>query len=303
MIQKPSFPNPSTTLTKAALQKLEGLVESAKTPEGAVDVAALKQKVLATGDVTLQDGLRAITDAFQRVETTTYSGSCGGSRSTRLQPKSLAASEVMSVLGALVEARSKVDQADTNHDGKLQADEAKSVEGLSGLSGELAQVAVAAELKSYRLELRKWSDALGQVASSIDNRSRVDKEIVRAADHHAATPAGREAITWAYRDLATVGHGLDVWDMREALEAAESSFLKYIPFFGRSVKTAAGHLSDGEVRDMFSTSDLASFAAEKRAAVEARVKMSYGDYVLGKDLEGHEQVSDPDFKKSYSASC
>ncbi|MBI4815875.1 MAG: hypothetical protein HY791_06445 [Deltaproteobacteria bacterium] len=303
-IQKPAFPNPSTALTKATLDKLEGLVKEVRGADGGVDVQALSAKVATSSDEGLKSGFAAIKDAFTRSETVTYTSGCGGSTTRRTEPKSLSANEVMSVLSALVDARQKVDGLDSNHDGKLQGPEADKASELSGLSGGLAKGAVEAQLKSYRSELSKWRDALGQVASSVDDRKRINSDIASLAKHHAATPEGEQAILWAYRDVATLGQGLDVWKLREALENAETSFLKYIPFFGRHAKTAEGHLSNSEVRSLLGCEDLGAFAATKKASTEARIHMSYDEYLSGKDLPGSTQLTDPDFKRSsYRAGC
>jgi hypothetical protein len=303
-VQKPTVPDLSVSRIKDTLSRLEGLVGEAEKPDGTVDVSTLAAKVAATKDAALARGFETIKDAFEMTTSAQGPAAEAGPAVIRSPPTRLAATEVLSVFGALLKARSKIDALDRNDDGKLQASELEGNTGtLTGLAGKLAKGAVEAELKTYHLELSKWSDVLGAVVGSIENRVWISKEIDEQAAHHAATSAGREAIVWAYRDIATSGHGLlDVWDMRKQLADAERSWLKFLPFFGKSVTTADGHLGDDEVKRLFGTDDLEAFAAAKKESIEARLKMSHDDYLNGEDLKPKPKPATQSYA-SYSASC
>jgi hypothetical protein len=145
-IEKPAFPNPSTSLTKATLEKLEGLVKDVRGADGAVDVQALAGKVAASSDAAIKNSFEAIKDAFIRIEVGPRTG-CGSS-SRRVEPTKLNATEVMSVLAALVDARQKVDGLDANHDGKLQADEVLKASHQGDLSGRLAEASLGGSSKA-----------------------------------------------------------------------------------------------------------------------------------------------------------
>lgn len=297
-IKKPNFPNPTVQELNDSLEQLSKTIQSSKKPDGKVDVAALEHTLDASGNAALELGLDRIKDAFRRTEMRSFHDGCSGGTVTRpvkVTPKELDAGEVNSVLSAIAQAKSKVNTLDTNHDGKIQQGEAKGAAGLAGLAGKLAEGALAGTLTAYRFELRAWNEALNDVAHSVKDRKSFDGALQSAAKHHAATDLGADAITWAYRDLATQGKSADIWDLKDSLENAETSFLRYIPFFGRNVKTKAGHLSDKETARLLDTSDLASFIEHKKTAVANRIGGGFEKYLEGKDLAGVDQLADPDF--------
>jgi hypothetical protein len=293
-ITKPSFPNPSTQQVEGKLDRLKDAVQDARKADGTVDVGQLEDA--ANGDVALEKGVREIKDAYQRTETRTSSGCSGsGTREVQVDPAKLEASEVQSVMSALMEAKSKVRGLDDNSDGRISKTEAKDADRLSGLSGELAEAALEGSLSSYYSEMSDWRDALNDTASSVRGRKRFDKQLGEAASHHAESVTGADAILWAYRDLSTRGRNADIWDVKGKLENAETSWLRFIPFFGRSVKTRQGHLSDSEVRRHLGCDDLGAFASDKRAAIEARLGGDFAaTWLAGSDLPGSEQLDDPE---------
>lgn len=312
-IKKPAFPNLQPAQVNRSLDKLADTVKASQAADGSVDVKALEAKVEASGDPALRQGLESIKDAFQRTEMRpvtsgcggTVSSGCGGSPATRavkVDPKSLDSGEVQNVMSALLAAKAEVRSLDSNGDSRIDRAEANRAKDLSGLAGELAEAAVGGATAGFAAELKQWNEALSGVARSVDQRRSLDERIVGKAREHAASETGAEAITWAYRDLATQPAGVDIWDMEKRLDDAETSFLRYIPFFGGAA-TGAGHLSDTEVKRMLGTDDLAGYAARKQAAVEARVGGDYaGHYLAGKDLDGVDQLNDPDFRK-VSSGC
>jgi len=297
-IKKPAFPNPSTASVASSLKSLEKAVQTNKSADGSVNVKALEQSI---SDTTVERGVDSIKDAYRRTEMRQVRDGCSGTlvtREVRVAPKTLDAGEVNSVLAAITAAKSKVGGLDTNHDGKIQGWEAKGAAALSGLSGKLAEGALSGTLTGYRLELRAWNEALNEIADSVDGRKSFDNSLKNVAEHHADSAEGAEAITWAYRDLATQGKSADIWDLRETLEDAETSFLRYIPFFGRNVKKKQGHLSDREVCRLLGAEDLGKFVEAKKASVASRVGGDFEtQYLGGKDFQAVSQLNDPDFRR------
>jgi len=319
-INKPAYPNPSTTQLDQKLDRMADALRQAAEADGSVKIEKLEQKVAATGDQALSQQLDAIERNFQRTErsavTSSCSGtatsSCGGSatRDVHVKPKALDAAEVRSVFSALMDAKAKVGSLDHNADGHIAHDEAGRSSNLDGLSGDLAKGAVAGTLAAYEQELRAWNSELSKVATSIEARKNADTRMQDVAKHHAATPEASDAILWAYRELlvsAALG-GADSWAIRDlsaqldrSLKDAETSFLRFLPFF--SSAHGAGHLDDAEVKRFLRTSDLTAFAADKKRAVENKVGGDFAFRFLGgKDLPGSEQLADPDFKK-VGSSC
>jgi hypothetical protein len=293
---KPSFPNPSTSSLKTTLDQLGAAVDAATAADGSLDVAKLEAKLGTLGEAG-KKGLGAIRDTFKRTELREVTGACGGGTYTQkvqIPAKQLDAAEVKTLLQAIVAAKDGIEKLDANHDGVIAQLEAKAAKDLQGLGGELAASALAGSLTLYRKELSSWNSALSAVRESVTARKDFDRGLDRVAGHHAETKQGAEAILWAYRELATKGSAASVWHLDEKLEDAETSFLRFIPFFGRNVKKKAGHLSDGEIRKFLKTDDLPSFVSEKKASVTARVG-DFDGWLAGKDLPGADQLSDPDF--------
>ncbi|MFH1809319.1 MAG: hypothetical protein ABIJ09_11280 [Pseudomonadota bacterium] len=304
-IRKPDMPAVVPRDLDKTLDRLGDAIKTARSADGSVDVEKLEHAVEATGDRALDRSLEAIKDSFARTEERSVPAGCSGGTSTRsvqVDPKKLDSGEVQNVMSALLAAKQEVRALDKNGDGRLDRKEAEASDRLQGLSGKLADAAVDGSLESFRTEMSAWNDALSKVSRDIDGRKNLDVNITRKASQHAATMTGAEAITWAYRDLASQPAGVDIWDMDERLKNAETHFLRHIPLFSRLV-TGDQHLSDREVGKLLGTDDLAGFAARKKAEIEARLGGEYqGHYLAGKDLPGVEQLGDPDFKK-VSSGC
>ncbi|MEE8409241.1 MAG: hypothetical protein V3T05_06530 [Myxococcota bacterium] len=304
-INKPTFPTPSVQDLKADLDKLDRAIQNAKNADGTVNVSALEAEVQASGDLGLKYGIETIKDVFHRTEVRDVSHGCGGRdmREIRVDPEKLESGEVVSLLQALVQAKSKVDAIDSNHDGSISKTEADHAGHPDGIAEDLADNMLDGALASFKAELHAWRQALTGIHESIKARKDVEGAITRRAGHHAQTAEGAEAITWAYRDMATRGTHVDRWSIDDALENAETSFLRYIPLFGiaRRAKHKEGHLSDSEVRRLFGTDDLSAFIADTKAAVEGRVGNYQTDYLTGKDIAGADGLRDPDFTPIPSA--
>jgi hypothetical protein len=292
---KPNFPNPQTSQIQQDLQRLSQEIERATDGQGEVDLAEVRDRL--SGDKTATRALDVIQDedTFQRTETRTVSAGCGGGTTTRevaVEPTTLKRTEVQSVLDALIAARSKVEVFDNDADGKIGKGEFDQIpDRPSSLAAKLATVFADGSVKTYRSEMQAWGDAIRDVRSDISSRNSYESNIVEVAKDHCESLTGAEAVAWAYRDILTTT-GRAVWsDMDDALKNAETSWLRFLPFFGDE----RGHLNDKEVKKHLGTDDLREFIADKKAAIESRLGGSYEEVFLkGKDLEGHEHIDDPD---------
>jgi hypothetical protein len=293
---------PEISEIRADLDRLKTMISQGTAGDGSVDVEALESRIHATNDPELQAQFEDIKEAFQTQEQRTYTSGCSGTetRTVNVDPKILDRNEVQTVLAALSAARSDAAALDTDGDGHLTPQEVNTSPGEGALHHELLD----ASMTGYENELRSWARALSGVKSSIHHRGYVDDEITRAAGFHAKTPQGQAALTAAYRDLITSGHPLP--DLDDAMWDAEKNFftrlIKHLPLFG-GVKE--GHLKDKEIQEFLGTDDLRAFTKERYAEIEARTGGPYKTHFLeGKDLEGSDQLNDPDFQsRSYRSGC
>lgn len=292
-IKKPAYTPPTTADLKKGLDRLEEYVKDVQAPDGSVDMGELEDKVGRSRTDHVKAGLDVLKDEFSR--SVTVSGGCGGSV-TRNQPAAeLDAGEVSSVMDALLRAKSRVDDLDTNADGVVGRDETDDAR-MRGLSGKLARAGASLAVETYVNELGSWRDAILGVREEVEMRSEVNEVVNSAADYHAETDAGKAAILWAYRDVMTNAPATyDAWDtiydLDDWLDTAEGGFLRNAPAFNHTA--GKGHLSDNELGGYFDTGDLSAFASDKQDTVSARVG-DWDDWVEGKDLAGIDQVEDPD---------
>lgn len=332
-IQKPAFPNPSTSSVQKRLDGLGKAIEKVVEPDGSLEVAKLAKEVQESKDPLAARALRPIEDAFLRERTAPVLNSCGAiiSGQTHVisaRPEKLDSSEVKSVMQALLAAKAKVGALDTNKDGVLSKHE-MSAAAVGGLANALAKAALDDSVSTFRMELSRWNQAVTEkVAAPVELRQSLEESFKAIAEYHAATPQGAEAIMWAYREsfsalqgpaasglVARVDgtHELEQnsatslrakWDMSEALKNAETSLLRFVPFLKEGA-TGKGHLSDAEVRAFVKADDLAQFSASRSAAFEKKLGVDYQGWLAGKDLDGFEHLADPDFQRTarVTASC
>lgn len=294
---KPSFPNVATEELKKSLDKVRQAVTDSTGADGKVSLDEVAEKL--QGDAVAEKALDVVRgdDAFVRTETRTSVG-CGGGRETRevrVPPKMLEGAEVQSALSALIAARTAVDAKDRDSDGLLSKTEIETSRGDS-LAENIADRTSGLSTAAFKGEMDTWARELRSAQSSVESRQRVDRKIHQAAGDHAETALGKEAVVWGFRELVAKGslYG-DASSLDEKLTAAETSWLRFLPLFNA---TGPGHLSDQEIRGLFGTSDLNAFIAEKKASVGQLVGGDYeGRYLAGKNIEGLDQVNDPDFKK------
>ncbi|GIW71053.1 MAG: hypothetical protein KatS3mg102_0595 [Planctomycetota bacterium] len=284
------------------LERLQGLIAQARAADGGLDLKALQRLVFATQDADLVAAFRRLEDFFRRRRESTYTSGCGGVRyasgcaaNDEDEPGlQLSSDEVQLVLRDLERARAAAPALDANRDGRLSDLEARQG-APAGLAGEF----VLAATTSYQNELDAWRDVLGRAQAAIGVRRALDRSIVEAALHHAATPQGQDAIIAAYRDLVTRGGSLSLPQAGRELEQAERNplvrLIRRLPVFRRHT---AGHLSDAEVRRLLGTDDLVRFAAERNAAIEARLGGRYEEqWLQGRDMPGWDQLRDPDYRR------
>lgn len=299
---KPQFPNPTVQDLQRDLDNLGDVIRNSTMADGTLDVGVVARKIDERNDPGMDRGFGAITDAYQRTEMRDVRIGCSlrtEPRRVTVDPSELDSTEVQSVLQAIIAAKSKVAAVDTNHDGKVSKAEKAAMGDANSLVEELAGSAVYGSLASYRSELRSWNEELGRVYSSVTDRKAFDTQLGYAAKEQAETPRGAEAILWSYRELATRGSGPDIWAVQDRLHDAETSWLRFIPFFGKMLAQGKGHLNDDEIKSHLRTGDLEALISEKKQTINVRIGGSYEAlYLEGKDLPGADQFDDPDFKKS-----
>lgn len=298
-IKKPAFTAPQTADLKKGLDRLEEYVNDVKKADGTVDMDELADKVGRSRTDHVKEGFEVLKDEYTRTTTRRVTDSCGGTRTrTSTSPaEELSSAEVSSVMDALIAAKSKVDAMDVNADGKIDRAEADDAPR-RGLANKLASTGAKMSLEDYEVELESWRDAITLVRETVDQRVEFSGTIDSAADFHAESADGKEALRWGYRALI-INSAYGDFDVEDAiykiddfLDEAESGFLRSLPTTS-SVQTGRGHLSDTELKGFFVTDDLGAFAAQKKAEVLAKVG-NFDEWLEGKDLPGHDQVDDPD---------
>ncbi len=306
-IQKPVFPNPSVDTVARRLEAMEKRLGSVRAADGSVDMAKLEEAVREARDPGLEKELSWIKDEFSTREMRTVTGGCGGSwnEPVDVPPATLDGEQVRSVMSALVEAKRRVaEHADQDGSGHIERSEAQNPDGGPGLAGHLAREAVRDVHVAFHEQLDAWRLALQGAADKVDPRRGLELNIVGQAERHCATALGRDAVQWAYREMAT-RHAIssdDVWTIMDMnLADAERSLLRFIPLFGRDLASGDGpHLDDAEVKRLLGADDLASFAQKAQASVEKRLGMAYADWVQGRDIPGADQLEDKDFYRASS---
>ncbi|MFZ9889656.1 MAG: hypothetical protein ACO3JL_19345 [Myxococcota bacterium] len=294
---KPQFPKAKMSSLEQSLDRLESAMSSSTDAAGQVDLEQVAAKLV--GDAGALEALRAVrdTDAFKRVETRRVASGCGNEmrdREVRSAPAALNGGEVQSVLSALIAARSALGNVDANRDGVLDAEEAKArpQPAQDDLAGRLAASVVDGYVKPHERDFADWAHAAHKAQCHIDYRHTFDRDLQEIAQFRAQTPAGAEALTWAYRALHCERR-THLSEVTDALRGAEGSWLRFIPF--TKVTDEAGHLSDREIRKHLDTDDLASFVTRTKAALTEKLGGPYAEtWLRGTDIEGHEALSDPD---------
>lgn len=289
---KPSFPNLTPENLKKTLDKVSKAVEEATSADGEVSLDDVAAKL--TGDDAALSTLDAIRreDAFERTETRT-SVSCGGDSSTRevrVAPESLQGAEVRSVLTALIAAKSDLDAVDSNADGRISIEEAEVNAG-DTLSANLADAVVGEHLGTFESEMDNWAYAIRNVKNDLQIRTGSEVRIEQAARHHTSSSDAAEAVAWSFREMLSKGMYVSVDLLEGELAGAETSWLRFVPLWNEG---GPGHLSDNEVKRFLGTDDLRAFAADKKAELETKVGMSWSDFLAGKDIDGIDQIDDPD---------
>ncbi len=247
----------STTVAEAQrrLSKLDELVKTAQAPDGSVDLVRVRQ--LAGSDRGVS---RMVTDLKWDRERTTLSPA-------ELKQQFLQLQQAISSIGA----------HDANGDGKLGFSEVP----YSHPDTRAQSLMMRASLP---LELSWTESATPRQFVSLQARREMDGVIVERAAHHAATPAGQEALKWAMRLSLAEGAGLDHFRMTDVINFAETSWQKNLPFIGEKHRSGKGHLSDGELKGYLGK-DLAAYPAYAQERIRAVLLMDYPAFLAGTDLK------------------
>jgi len=312
-VRKPEGPAVSTQKLNEGFDKIREAMEEIQTSRGSVNVAKLEKKIGELNEAGAYKALELIKDEYS-TQVSRWVSDCGGRRrvSDLEEPKTLKKEEVQSIFNALIDAKSKVSKLDKNKDGAISEAEEGSGRRLRGFTGELVKAAISGNRQRYSSAMNRWRSSLADTARTMDERVERDDEIKKVASFHAKTRVGGDALTWAFRDLATGAHGRDaVWRMDDLLNGAETGdgaplLARYRPGDMDAKHRDAGHLDNDEIKYLLGTDDLRGYIQETRAAIEDRVGGSYHrHYLKGKDLPGHDQIDDPDFRppSRYASSC
>jgi hypothetical protein len=328
---KPSFPNPDVATLHKRLDSLGAALQRAQAADGSVDVKSLEAAVDATQDPALKAELAAVRDAFQRRGERQVPG-CGGGTTRQtvfVLPTKLEGAEVTGVLAALLEAKTRLQAFDSDGSGQVERGEKEAVDRIrwsapvTDLPHRLARAALYGELVPYAEQMKQWNVEVNKVYALVGPRQGLEMNIQGQVQRHVQSPAGREAVAWAFRLLVIENWAqhekdpsarkltaTDVWrDMDRGLAAAESSMLRFLGIFGLDPVENGPHLDDREVKRFLkdelhcAVSDLASFSRTARASVEAKLGMTYQEWHDGKDVPGHEQLKDKDFLASPRVGC
>ena len=123
--------------------------------------------------------------------------------------------------------------------------------------------------------------------ANAEMRPKIAGQIRERAEHHAQTPDGADALTWAYnkvlvdRPQQRTEISLDM-----AAQAAETSLARFLPF--SNVRRLKGHLSDKEVLAMLNVptgQTLRGYADEMKAKVTGSVGGDWNAFLAGSDVE------------------
>jgi hypothetical protein len=288
---------------KAGLETTRKAIDAVKTDKGTVSMRKLEAKLNSSKNEVAKEMPMFIYRNFKR-KVTGYTTNCSGHRERweRYEtPKTLKKAQVNQILDLIKEAKKAVPRLDVNTNKRIDDNEAEAAWDLPGLMGKMVSHAVHGARDAYEYSLEKWKDQIWGVVEDVEMRTQIDEELVSMAKHHCRYKLGREAITWAFRELATAGKEYVVEQrMDTILTRAENKNLT--PFermaMGDDVPDGArkkGHLNNTEVKHLLGVDDLEQFIAETKARVEARVGDYETGYLKGEDIPGAADMSDPDF--------
>lgn len=236
------------------LRKLQDVLEQSKAPDGSVDLR--KAKALAGTD-------QQVSLLVHRIR--------WSDESSALTPEQ--ARRQFMELQSAIQSTSAMDH---DQDGKLGYEELPHSYSDDKSAMLVRHAASPKEITYERPTPRAFL--------SLEARRYAEEKISALAEHHAATPEGREALKWAMRlDLA---RGFDV-DNRQILDPiiySEKSWQRHLPFIGRQYREGRGHLSDQELEARYGP-DLAAYVERTKARVNQHLLMDYEtEFLAGKDL-------------------
>lgn len=236
------------------LRTLQDVLKQAQRPDGTVDLVAAKAIAGTNQEVSaLVNQVRPSAD------------------STAMTPDQ-ARRQFMELQHAVRSAK----ELDHNRDGKLGFEELPYAYTDDWSKAMVMKAATPKELAHERPAPR--------IKLSLSARQDAEAKITALAEHHAATPEGKEALKWGLRlDLV---RGTDVDDVKllDPIIYNEKSWQRFLPFVGREYREGKGHLSDEELRARYGP-DLKTFANRAREQVNRHLLMNYeSEFLAGKDL-------------------
>ena len=269
---KPVITQPTVARMEQTVDSLQQVLAANIRPDGTVDLKA--------------DPLLA--DAFSDL-------SGLGLRRDRAIGDVLAPKEVKTLVEVLTQAKARMGDFDANDDGSISWTEGiirpeKDVDAGTKLAGRLIQPA-----QEPNAETAQWMATLKQTETTIHERASFDLEQAAAVSATVQTLPGSDAVQWAYREKMLGGDRVGEKELVKVLEGADESFMSRNPVLKHFTAQIAV-LDDKEVMKLLGTDDLAKFTAETKARVEAKLGMRFLDWLEGKDLPGHDQLSDPDYR-------
>jgi len=278
MIRVPPTPALPTVKVSEATAKLEALsraLDAERSPDGTVDLAALKKKIAAAGEAE-KAAFSRLSGAFERQPR---------AFSDLLRPE-----DVRDAKAAIALAKTRVGQFDENGNGQVDWGEARSYQ--TGDADLMAREVVGALRPDAPPEVVAWSREVGKAGNARDlviaPRQRIDKSLARSVYWMAETRSGAEALLWALRARAVDGV-LDVKEDDEPgaytnfgpwLRERFESHPPLLALFARDERS----LSDAEIAKAIGSSDFASFVAHTQAAITAKVGAPHEEWLMGADL-------------------
>ncbi len=270
-IQKPQFQQLNVTQLQAKLDQLAKMVDENKSADGSVDTATLEQSVAAADDPALAAAFERVQHDYRRVVGQRLSADGSSYEPTHAAPDALAAHEVKSVMGALIDAKAALSAADTNQDGRLDRAEVLSARDQIGASqaAGLADAIVLGSRADFEKALSTWLSQSPRAEHEMSTRRALHATVKSAVSRQVQSAEGQAAALWFLRDALVEARIDDRGDAARILDKADDSF--WTRLFGGK----ANHLDDGEIARLVGTADLAGYAAQTAQRLEAKLGQSF----------------------------
>ncbi len=243
---------------RVRLEKLDRAISTATKADGSLSGDALRAEVQKANDPAVTAAMVRLLDER------------GTSVAPRFDPVETAAMHQ-----ALQEAVRNVAHFDVNKDGVVVWNTRAKVE--KPLSQRVTEQVIETLKGNAGGAIPHERDDSRLLGVELGGRSYVHKEVEAELTAHVKTPQGKEAVRWAAR-LKFLDDHEGARALGSHLRSADESWAV------RNFPDRKHDLNDKEVRKYLKTSDLVGFAEKTKAAVEAKIGMSWDDYVAGKGL-------------------